>query len=40
MFIGIQIPPHQRQDFENRMKNAKYDFTHEHDNPAFKLFLS
>ncbi len=40
VFIGIQIPPQERQNFEQRMKDAKYDFTHEHDNPAYKLFLS
>ena len=40
VFIGIQIPPAQRKEFERRMKNAKYDFVPEQDNPAYKLFLS
>ncbi|MHC5083342.1 MAG: threonine ammonia-lyase, biosynthetic [Planctomycetota bacterium] len=40
VFIGIQIPPAERKDFESRMKEARYTFTLERDNPAYELFLS
>ncbi len=40
VFIGIQIPAEQRDDFESRMKEARYSFILEQDNPAYKLFLS
>jgi len=40
VFIGIQIPADQRKGFEVRMKEARYSFTREQDNPAYKLFLS
>ncbi len=40
VFIGIQIPPNRRKDFETRMKQAHYVFVREENNPAYQLFLS
>ena len=40
VFIGIQIPADQRDDFESRITDARYSFKLEQDNPAYKLFLS
>ena len=40
VFIGIQIPANERKDFESRMKENRYSFVREQDNPAYKLFLS
>ncbi|MHC4552559.1 MAG: threonine ammonia-lyase, biosynthetic [Planctomycetota bacterium] len=40
VFIGIQIPPSQRKQFEQRMSQAHYTYRLEQNNPAYDLFLS
>jgi threonine dehydratase len=39
VLVGVQIPPDQREDFELHVRELKYVYTEETNNPAYKIFL-
>jgi threonine dehydratase len=40
VLAGIQIPPHEREDFELHVRELRYAYCDETDNPAYGMFLS
>ncbi|PZN28592.1 MAG: threonine ammonia-lyase, biosynthetic [Proteobacteria bacterium] len=39
VLAGVQIPPEERADFDLHVRELKYVYTEETDNPAYRIFL-
>jgi threonine dehydratase len=39
VLAGVQIPPHEREDFDLHVRELKYVYSEETDNPAYRMFL-
>ncbi len=40
VLIGIQVPPKEKTEFDQFLRNLGYEYAEETNNPAYKLFLS
>jgi threonine dehydratase len=39
ILAGVQIPPSERVDFDLHVRELKYVYAEETDNPAYRMFL-